>query len=346
MKPRDRQKGTIGIGMPFFFILYLYLIIVFLFYYFTVQEDIADYYSYKLILNEMAFYNLYLSSLYEIGSYTILYVSYLLAGSTHDAIIVSRVLTTVTFVLFLIIMRKFYRVDIIALVMVIALYGALLSFVTIRATPAYLLVTIATLEGIRGRWRSLFLGFIAIQFHISAVLALPLIFAALLQSRTNWFLYLEKSRSVLILFSSLIISIYLVFNQSVTDLLESIIDIIPFLNKYIVYLDTSGETSGSSGESQIYHFIYLGGCALLLLFAIAIKDKNTLKIRASLIIGFVIFIFLQFSPVTAFRFSLFWTIPLIFIIPWQKYLNNLFARAIAIIAGLAVFIVQLNSVTI
>lgn len=319
-----------------------------IFYSFTKAENVSDYDSYVFLIDRIYYFYDPSQIYYEPASTFLLYMSRIISGDTISAVSVARYFTTFILIFSVFILGKYRNVSTTSLVLIIAAFGPLLAFVTIRATPAYVLIALAALDANEGRRRAIVWAILALQFHVSAILAMPAIMISLIQNRTHLLSFIERSLNGVIAFLALIGLIIFFFGQSFSDLLLQSVGQIGFLLKYIAYvgvLDKSNViVAVNNGSSQTYHQIYLFISAALLGFILYSKNINCIKFRSYAIVSFGIFLFMQFSPVTAFRFSLFWIIPAFLLIPWNQYIRIPLARAVAIFTCLAIFVFQLNGI--
>lgn len=231
-----------------------------------------------------------------------------------------------------------------------ALFAPQLGLITIRATPAYILCSIAAMRAIDGKPWVLRLTLIATIFHVSAFLALIPIAAVKIQDRYK-FKILEFSK-IKILFAAIIMSgTYFLFAQSVFDILLTLFEQIPYLSKYSAYgvgladpatsLDTGAEPVSSN------HYIFFVGVTLLFL-ATVIFEREKSRLRLYAIASYVLYvsIFFAFSPVPAFRFVPFFAMPILAKLTFRGGMTSL--RGMAVLPFLAVclgaFVVQLSLV--
>ncbi len=207
------------------------------------------------------------------------------------------------------------------LLMAFALFGPQLAFVTIRATPAYILAAIAVLEAARGRHRSFAWLVGAGLFHVSSALALVPIMALLFRS---YFGALQRLRDPRILLSVLFflglmlaLASPIIFSSA-----QVVLESIPFLSKYTVFLVGLSDEGGISTIQTFAfgHFVLLAGITVFFFFYIVINDPITRKSSIFVVVGFLVYalMFFAFSPIAAFRQTLFWMLPALSLFPWHR----------------------------
>lgn len=318
------------------------------FYYFAKQEYIADYDSYLSIIDRTYYFYDFSQIYYEPASTVILYLSRIIAGSSVEAVMLARVFTTFVLIFSIYYFGKYRKVPTTALVATVALFGPLLAFVTIRATPAYMLIALAAIDANHGRRRSIIWAVLAVQFHISAILAVPPIVLNLIQNRTKIFNFLERSVKGIIISLVLVGILFIVFGSALSDALVQSVGQVGFLIKYVAYVgvldSTNAPAAVANSDSRLYHQLYLAFTTLFFGILLISKSLNCIRFRTYLISSFAIYIFMQFSPVTAFRYSLYWVIPGLFLFPWYQYVRGEFLRMLALIVCLGIFVLQINSV--
>lgn len=334
----------------YIFLIYFFCIISIVFYYFSKPENIPDYYAYLQIIDSIYYFYDASQIYYEPASTLLLYTSRLITGETIAAVTASRYFITLIFVIFLYYLGKYRNANTFSLVLILSVFGPLIGFVTIRATPAYILVTLAGLDAMEGRRRALIWCILAIQFHVSAMLAVPAVIFTLIQNRTNYISFIEKSLNGVIIFFALIGSVFIYFGRGISNVLLQAVSQVGFLGKYISYVGVLDQNSASNasigGGASSVHQIYLIAVSLFFIFFIFQKNMHCVKFRSYTIVSFAIFLFMQFSPVTAFRFSIYWIVPALLFIPWNSHLKWPIIRLGAIMLCLGVFIFQLNQIVI
>jgi len=264
----------------------------------------------------------------EIGSNLLFLGLRILTGNTIRAVNLAHYLLGAAYIYFT--FRLAHRGDVKwrGLMITFVLYGSLLAFVTIRATPAYMLVTLGVLDVIRGRKRGIVLTLAASLFHVSAVLALPPILLGYLQTRWKALYWIERSTRAVAAAAVLLIVLFAGLRTLFASALASVVSLVPFLNKYDVYtagLDPNNAAQG--GGSSIVHLIYAVVMSAFMLTFVLMPDERCRKMRLYVIASYVIFLLLEFAPVTAFRQSQFWAIPAMLVFPWHRFIPSGFRAA-------------------
>lgn len=301
-------------------------------------DRFADHYSYLVLTDQLYYFNGSEWSGYEIASQALLLGLKALLKSTLSAVNAAHFILGLSFILFVFHIAVKERLKWQGILIVFALYGPLLAFVTIRATPAYFLVTIATLQACRGRVSAIPVALLALLFHVSAILALPPLAVALAQNRYSWFSWVRKAGGTVILLAIVYVGAFSVFRSTITAGLTSAVGAVPFLNKYVVYLGSIDPLNSAQVEASsrsITHLIYLAVVSVFFVVFLRTRDERSDRLKGFLIISYLIFLFLQFSPVSAFRQSQFWMMPALFVFPWDRYVRS-GARAVLLVIGCSV----------
>jgi hypothetical protein len=203
----------------------------------------------------------------------------------------------------------------------LALFGPLLVFNTLRASPAYLLVAFVVLRGPRWDWISLGLLLLALGFHVSVLLPMAaLALLALLRFALGD--HPRRNAWVFGVLVALAIAGQLALRWKLGEVLRlfsggSELARLPALT---VYLD---ETLFSRGV--LHDLWYLAIAALGVVLFRADRGLPGFGRRQLFVAFFVPLTVLQASPVVAHRFSLFFLIPLILGTDHRKLLPSLTA---------------------
>jgi hypothetical protein len=299
----------------------------------------ADYYQYLVITDGLVYF--YSGSWigFEAGSNLILLGLRFITGDTITAVNLAHYLLGATYIYLYFLIARDEQVGWRGVLISFALYGSLLAFVTIRATPAYLLVVIAALRATRGQTSAIWLALAATLFHVSAVLAVPPIIIGVAQNRLRALDWVTHSTRALVIVVASAMLLFGLLQAAFANALNVAIEAIPFLGKYVVYtaaLDPLRDRGGA-GSASINHLIYAVTVSLLVLAAMIMPEERCRRLRAYALTSYAIFLLLQFSPITAYRQSQFWTIPLILVFPWHRFVPAGFRSIILIVACLAFF---------
>lgn len=249
-----------------------------------------------------------------------------ITGNSLNAANLAHWYLSVVFLIGFAILCKQHVVNWQGVVLALGIYGSLLAFVTVRGTPAYILVVFATIQARGGQLRSVLTCIVAMTFHVSAILAIPAIVGCLAQQRiricTRFF-----EQSFVCYLMILLIFLSSIFLQ--VHLMNSITWAIGLtggdIEKYLTYVNDIEPTKSNS------HLVYFVALSAFVLVSLKNKNKDVIALRAYVIISYFIFSLLGFAPVTAFRQSIFWTIPMLLLIPVSGFNNWLSSKMIIII---------------
>lgn len=306
----------------------------------------ADYGAYLLLLDNYARNPLFDWWRDEPASWGPMLFFRYLAGTTHGGIVIANWYLSAWYVLALYVLNRRYRIDWEGTGVLLLAFGALLAFVTIRATPAYFLICFAAFEAARARaLPALALAFIACLFHLSAALAVPGIVIALLQSRLGFIDKALRSRVLLFVVGFGIVIPFILLQSILGDALQSLVNSVPLLDRFTAYVQ--GDTSQGLGPTRsIFHLIYSGIVTVSLVGYLVIAKDASNQLKTYLIVCFGVYLFLSFSPVSAYRFSIFFVMPLLLSFPWRRIaLGGVTPIAVAIVS-VVVFVTGFTSVLI
>ena len=196
----------------------------------------------------------------------------------------------------------------------LVLFGPLLAFITIRATPAYFAFFIAFFLWRDGRaWVACFFALLAATFHFSALLVLPVFFgslvfyrsleASLFLRRAAWFLY----------FMALLPG----FDMTIfgPGPLVSGFEIGELFVRYSAYIEAVEPVSG------IFHRIYFWGAAGIAT-AYLIWTGDDWRCKSLVMFASIQFYLAAWSPVLAFRQSIFWVAPALLLLPMYRVIRS------------------------
>lgn len=304
-------------------------------------DRFADYQQYLLITDGLRYF--YSGSWlgFEAGSNLILLTLRLVTGNTVTAVNLAHYLLGLSYIYLYYLISKEEQVGWRGVLISFALYGALLAFVTIRATPAYLLVTMAALRASRGRTSAIWLAVAATLFHVSAVLAIPPIILNIAQNRWRALDWINRSTRALAAVVASAMLLFGLLQAAFASAVNTVIGAIPFLNKYVVYtaaLDPLKDTGGGNSAS-INHLIYAIVMSLLVLVALLMPEERCRRLRGYFLLSYAIFLLLEFSPITAYRQSQFWAIPLMLVLPWHRFAPAGLRAILLVVLCLLLFVV-------
>lgn len=315
--------------------------------FFVDPDRFADYYSYIELTDKYYYLRDEDWFLFEPISTSLFIALKYIFVSTEISVNVAHYLLGAIYLIFISYLSLKFKADWRSVLICFCVFGPFMAFITIRATPAYFLVVLGFIESLRGKTKAFLYIFVAALFHMSAILALVPLALSLLQNRSatfSWIYAAGKRSFLMVLFISLLIGTLQLFFQ---ELIYNAVNSIPIMSRYLVYVysaysDTAA-AGGSSTESSIFHTVYLAFCTIFVGILISSSNDVCKKSRLYIISSYAVFILLQFSPVTAFRQSVFWMVPAIFIFPWSAYTLHRLGAFPLFITALAVFIYQMSA---
>jgi hypothetical protein len=200
-----------------------------------------------------------------------------------------------------------------ALLLVFAILGPLLAFVTMRATPAYFLVTAAVHDAIERRPRAWLFMLVAWLFHFSALLALPFMALLYFERHLPRVLRSDMPRKFYLFLMVSILALGVLLPElpgSLTSLIKST----PLISKYFAYTDI-GDT-----EVRIGHYVFMGFVFFLTAAFLTVQDSHSKRLNLYVVTSLMLYVvtFFSASPVAASRQAPFWIMPMIAVLPWQR----------------------------
>jgi EpsG family len=341
---KSRSEPILPSTIAVLFIISSFVLVINLF---VNSNRFADYFSYIELIDKYYYYRDDNWFFFEPASTLIFILLKHFFQSTELAADAAHYLLGIFYVALLIKIATEYRADWRSILLSFCVFGSLMAFVTIRATPAYLFVSIALLETLRGRYRALLYVFLGALFHMSAILALFPIILSLMQNKNTFFSWVYNAgiRSLLNIFA--LFAVVSVLQSYFQEFIYNFVNNVPILSRYLVYVYSSDANSVAVSVSakgpSIFHFIYLVLCSLFVLMFISNKSDLCRKSRIYVFSSYIIFILMQFSPVTAFRQSVFWMLPAIFVFPWASYTAGKFGAYPLLIGAVGIFFYQLST---
>jgi len=243
-------------------------------------------------------------------------------GSTHYAIVAAHWLLSLTTRAAILLLSSRYRLKWQGVMMSIAMFGPLLAIVTIRATPAYLLCVGAALLAARGSLFAVVLAGLGVLFHNTTILALIPIFLILFQKKFPNSVKIFENKVAIIVISAITGIIFLFYRQDLFNIFENIIALAPgFMQKYVVYFTSGGSEAAVNAAREptsLFHIFFIAGATIMFAMYIFLSGEEQRPYRLFAISSFAIYIVLSTNPVTSFRQSIFWIIPILLTFPWEK----------------------------
>jgi hypothetical protein len=307
---------------------------------------IADYDTYVLVIDNVYHGTSRLGYSVEPVFIALFVAVRMLAGNTYLAADILQYGLTAFFLLSFYLLIRAYRAEWPAIFVALGLYAPMLAYVTIRATPAYALMALAALMAFQGRFFALPALVLASLIHpTSAIGAIPVL-VLLVQRRYGWLSWVNTYAPRIIAAMMILAAVSVALQGVIMDTMLDALASIGQLDKYLVYIESTEVTSQSStvSEVSVYDRLYSVLVTLITFAAFLQKDPRLVVMRGFVLSSFIIFFVLSFSPVAAFRQSIFWIMPVILAFPWRAAgVRGPVALAL-MAASVALFIFQLSSV--
>lgn len=273
----------------------------------------------------------------------------IIAGDTLLAVDLLHYAMTIGYCISIIFLARTYRSEWLGIVFAVAVFAPLLAFVTVRATPAYVALGFAVVLAYRGHWGTLALIALASLFHSSAAIGALPVLVLFLQRRFGLFRWLNRSTPTFLIGGGLLAFISILFQQQFSDAMLFIISAIGISDKYLVYVSAM-QTSTAAGSAidpiSMYDRAYSAIVAVITLAALLQKNQRSVELRGYVLASFIIFVGLTFSPVAAFRQSLYWLLPVMLAFPWrQSGFRGGVVIAVPLVA-IVIFLFQLEGVLV
>ena len=237
-----------------------------------------------------------------------------LFGTPHNSILFFATLNQLFILLCLVYIYVKYKSYRFRAIILVSIFSPLLSFVILRAAPAYLIVAIAIFIFNKSKIASIILFLLALGFHSSVILLLPaLILSILIYSPLRKFNTFILSMMRLI---GLFLGGFFLFNLS--DFIANIITSTQFLQDDFLgvrFLYISSQRIGNGLFHTLWFFV-----VTFLVFYYANRRVFSLKLQFLYTLAYFTYCLALFSPVVAFRFSIFFIIPYVLHTPLEKTL--------------------------
>jgi hypothetical protein len=261
-----------------------------------------------------------------------------ITGRAEAATIVVHWLNSLIFLSGIALLSTQRKQDWPGMLLVWGLYGALLGFVTLRATPAYLLVAYAALRHWDRPLKGGLVILLASGFHASALLMLPpLMLNAWLSHGRNQAIARRASpgRVMWVLFC---ICCYSAVTGGIGNagMIADVLLSNEITSKYAVYADF---VAIADNHQSLSHRVYFIALAVMVCIAAISREDAVKRIWPYVAVAFLLTALASASPVVAFRLSLFWTIPLLMSFPWSRWTRSELRLPLftAIAVGLFIF---------
>lgn len=222
--------------------------------------------------------------------------------------------------------------------LVYILYGPLLTYITLRATPAYIFASWFILLR-NGIFIKLILMTIASLYHVTSIIpAFLVVGASFLKSNIKSNFEGNKIKVNLSIIAILILGtlIQIIWSLGIGDSVSRHVAGLIFANEKIQeYLETAS-LYRSKAHLGYFVFVLATACFYLYTTSDSINFFWWFVVSAS-----IVFIFLSISPVAAYRFSIFLLLPIFLNFPETKNMAELFVKYFIICIGMVIGIVQI-----
>lgn len=308
----------------------------------THAYNYADFANYLIYLSQLVHFppdNWYYFE--ALSNYYLLLINWFI-DSVDQSAVVAHYLLGLTFLGFLVIVFPPGRTQWQSLIFLFAVFGSLLSFVTLRATPAYFLVALAVRYAANRNPKAWASFIIASLFHTSALLAIiPLL---ILYFRTSLPHYMRPSRPIrLFVISAILFSIVAIVFPQVFKSSLLLFESVPAFSKYLAYTADSVSENTTTSLSHYIFFIFIVVFTFLF-FLFPTKQSGFLDVYV--ISSFIIYasLFAAVSPVAAVRQAPFWLMPMIGLYPWRRVGVTSAMTPLFVLACIGLFYFQFNQV--
>lgn len=280
--------------------------------------DFADHYSYLDYTDRVAYFDDKASLLLEPLSKGLLLFLKEVTGSTENGVGAAHYVIGLVFYLGMLAMFPRREANWRGMLLTFAIYGPQLAFVTLRATPAYMLTGLGTVMLLRRQRNGPWLVGSALLFHVSAVLAWPPLVALAVGQRTTWLDWLQRPRNIGIA-AAVLLLLFATAGGIIVNAATAVFSAIPYLAKYLFFLRES-DTGVDLSRFPLAHFIFLAALTGFTGLVLLVDDVRMRRARIYVTTSFAVylFIFLILSPIAAFRQTPFWMLPALAIFPWQR----------------------------
>ena len=268
----------------------------------------------------------------DLASNFIFYLAGQLFSDREDALAALYVYLFLVFLLFSSYFVLIKKIDWLNFWDFFALFGPLLAFVTIRATPAYFAFIVTFFFWRDGRaFLAMIFALLSAMFHFSALLLILVLFVSMVFHRP-----LDKSpafrRAAWALY---FVSMFLGFYMTIVGPgpLVSGVEVGELLLRYSAYIEEVEPVSG------IFHRIYFWGAAAVATIYL-ISSADDWKCKSLVMFASLQFYLVAWSPVLAFRQSIFWVAPILLTLPIARVIRS---RDVRILGAIVMILVLFYS---
>ncbi len=336
---------TLGLGLfvdvtlrkSYFYLLFCTLILLRIYF---PPVAFVDYNNYSYIINGLLSGSITNLGLYEISSKLLLYLPARIAGDLDTGLYITYILIMALGLFIFSQLLNKYKINNSNLIVLSAFFVPLLLFVTIRAFVPYVLITLIYLNRMKFNTVNILLFLLSLSFHIStALIILPVIIV--------WLSGYFKDKQLLFLLTVFFITFAFALAFKLMDMryiFENIKFLLPSkLGIYKVFFDQSVNFNFNG------HFLYLFIIFIFVFVVLLCFGFITDTIYMAQTLSFCsVFFVLSFSPVIAYRFSIFFLIPSLLTIDYKKTIkySNKYTRMITLLLVATIFYINFNYVLV
>jgi hypothetical protein len=268
---------------------------------------------------------------FEFGSYFIFSLILSFFDKVEDALYWLYFYLFLVFIGMIYIISRSKLIDRHGLIYSVAIFGPLLAFVTLRATPAYLFIIISALIFFDKPYLRILLSGVATLFHVTAFIPFFVVLLTIFPQGKNQRVYKFLEILAILCFISNIY--FFIAGNSFNAIQVAVFYLQGFedLKKYSVYAD-----QGLDGK--IAHLVFFIANFILYIFYLRYKNLYPSNLRIYVPIMAIIYCLFMVSPVTAFRISIYFIPIIIMITPWNFILKNKSLIVISYAFSLSFFI--------
>ncbi|WEK44385.1 MAG: EpsG family protein [Candidatus Sphingomonas colombiensis] len=310
----------------------------------TKPGNFADVDTYILYLDQLIHFPPANWWYFEAFSNFYLILIHLIQPSVQSSVFIAHYILGITFIFLLIISFPPRISSWQSIFFFFCILGPVLAFVTLRATPAYFLISASVFRAMRRDPRAWIYVAVAFLFHASTLLALPPMLLLYFQKFLPQSLRGKRAAWILAIAISSLLVATAIFPQ-ITSAPITLIQSTSYLSKYIAYTD---EVLPTNHVTSISHYVFMVFVVLLTIsFLISLDDRAKSIIIYVISSSFVyLSMFMALSPVAAFRQAPFFLIPMISLFPWQKFGIKGPVAFLFILACAVLFVFQFDQVYI
>ena len=264
----------------------------------------------------------------DLASNFIFYLAGQLFSGREDALTALYLYLLVVFFLFSSYFVLIRKVDWLNFWAFFVLFGPLLAFVTIRATPAYFAFIVAFFLWRDGRvFLAMFFALLSAMFHFSALLLIPVLLASIIFYRPlNTSLPFRRA-----VWGLYFLLMFVGFYMTIVGPgpLVSGVEVGELLLRYSAYIEEVEPVSG------VFHRIYYWGAAAAAT-SYLMSSRDDWKCKGLIMFASLQFYLVAWSPVLAFRQSIFWVAPILLTLPIAKVVRSRDLRVFGAIVMLVI----------